>query len=67
MIEEELLRRYLVPLQDVEATRTAGPAKRSYRFVDDGVPDELVAGLLGAQRVAHAHVEIGDSSITLRR
>ena len=50
MSDEELLRRYLVPLQDVEATRAAGPASRTYHFDVDGVPESLINDLLAGQR-----------------
>ena len=43
MTDEELLRRYLVPLPDVEATHAAGPAPRDFHFEADGVPTSLVA------------------------
>ena len=48
MSDEELLRRYLVPLQDVEATHAAGPAARSYHFEDDRIPQSLIDDLLAA-------------------
>jgi oxaloacetate decarboxylase alpha subunit len=67
MSDEELLRRYLVPLQDVEATRAAGPPPTTYRFADDGIPHALVDDLLAARRPAYAHIETGTASVTLRR
>jgi oxaloacetate decarboxylase alpha subunit len=67
MSDEELLRRYLVPLQDVEATRAAGPAATTYRFEHDDVPGRLIDDLLAGTRASFAHIETGDASITLRR
>ncbi len=67
MSDEELLRRYLVPLPDVEATRAAGPAKRTYDFDLDGVPESLVNQLMATSRATIAHIEIGDATLSLRR
>ena len=67
MSDEELLRRYLVPRQDVEATHAAGPALRTYHFEDDGVPESLINDLLATSRIGFAEVEVGGSSVTLRR
>jgi oxaloacetate decarboxylase alpha subunit len=67
MTDEELLRRYLVPLQDVEATRAAGPAATTYRFEADGVPEAMITELLAGTRASYAHVETASSSVTLRR
>jgi oxaloacetate decarboxylase alpha subunit len=65
--DEELLRRYLVPLQDVEATRAAGPAATTNRFEHDDVPGGLVDELLAGTRASFAHLETRDASITVRR
>jgi oxaloacetate decarboxylase alpha subunit len=67
MTDEELLRRYLVPLQDVEATRAAGPAARDTVIEADGVPVALIEELLTSSRVAFAQIDMARSSITLRR
>jgi oxaloacetate decarboxylase alpha subunit len=67
MSDEELLRRYLVPLSDVEATRAAGPAKQTYEFDLDGVPEPLVTQLLATSRATFAHIQIGDAALTVRR
>ena len=67
MSDEELLRRYLVPLQDVEATHAAGPAPRTYHFEDDGIPESLDQRPAGRTRIGFAHIETGASSVTLRR
>ncbi len=67
MTDEELLRRYLVPLPDVEATHAAGPAAREFHFDADGVPTSQVLDLLQRSRASFAHVEIGSATVTLRR
>jgi len=67
MSDEELLRRYLVPRQDVEATHAAGPAAHSYRFEADGVPESLVDDILSASRIGLAEIEIGGFNVRLRR
>jgi oxaloacetate decarboxylase alpha subunit len=66
MSDEELLRRYLVPAQDVEATRAAGPARQTYEF-HDAVPEQLVRTLLTGARAAYAHIEAGPTTLTVRR
>jgi oxaloacetate decarboxylase alpha subunit len=67
MSDEELLRRYLVPRQDVEATHAAGAPAATYHFAVDGVPESLVTDLLSASRIGLAEIEIGEWSVTLRR
>ena len=67
MSDEELLRRYLVPRQDVDATHAAGAAARTYRFETDGVPESLVDDILSASRIAFAEVEIGGFNVRLSR
>jgi oxaloacetate decarboxylase alpha subunit len=69
MSDEELLRRYLVPLQDVEATRAAGPAPVAYHFddhVDGAVTDQLV-DRLSTSRAAYARIEMGARTVEVRR
>ena len=71
MTDEELLRRYLVPLQDVEATRAAGPASRSIQFngqfQGDQNLDTLIHDLFAGSRLTYAHIETGDTNVTVRR
>jgi oxaloacetate decarboxylase alpha subunit len=67
MTDEELLRRYLVPLPDVEATHAAGPAPREYHFESDAAPTSLVLDLLQASRASFVQVDIGSTTVTLRR
>jgi oxaloacetate decarboxylase alpha subunit len=67
MTDEELLRRYLVPQPDVDATHAAGPAPRDYHFEADDVPETLVNELLRASRATFAHVETSNATVTLRR
>jgi oxaloacetate decarboxylase alpha subunit len=67
MSDEELLRRYLVPLQDVEATRAAGPVARTYQFEDDGIAASLLDDLLTGTRIGFAEIEADGTTVTLRR
>ncbi len=67
MSDEELLRRYLVPLQDVQATRAAGPPVTTYRFADDPLAAAVVDSVLASRRATYAHIETAAASITLRR
>jgi oxaloacetate decarboxylase (Na+ extruding) subunit alpha len=67
MSDEELLRRYLVPMQDVEATRAAGPPAREFPLVDDHAATSLVLDLLASSRAAFAEVETSDGTITMSR
>ncbi len=64
--DEELLLRYLVPLEDIEATRAAGPLRRDYPFQDDSLPG-LVREILGLTRPAYVHLKQPNMSLTLRR
>jgi oxaloacetate decarboxylase alpha subunit len=52
--DEELVRRYYAPLEDVEATRAAGPLKRDYDFVDDSSLPDLVTAVLTMPQVERA-------------
>jgi oxaloacetate decarboxylase alpha subunit len=67
MTDEELLRRYLVPLPDVEATHAAGPAPREFHFEANGVPTSLVLDILKTSRASFAQVDIGSATVTMRR
>ena len=67
MSDEELLRRYLVPLPDVEATRAAGPAPREFHFGANGAPAKLIADLLKTSRASFAEIETDSAAITVRR
>jgi oxaloacetate decarboxylase alpha subunit len=65
MSDEELLRRYLVPSQDVEATRAAGPPSRSFA-PREMAHDPVISELLASSRAVFAHVETADTSVTVR-
>jgi oxaloacetate decarboxylase alpha subunit len=66
MSDEELLSRYLVPTEDIDATRTAGPLRRDYPLRDnDSLPD-LVQHILGLKRPGYVHIRRPDMSLTLR-
>jgi hypothetical protein len=67
MTDEELLRRYLVPLPDVEATHAAGPAAREFHLEANGVPTSMVLDILKTSRASFARVDIGSETITMQR
>jgi oxaloacetate decarboxylase alpha subunit len=67
MSDEELLTRYLVPLEDIEATRAAGPLRRDYRFRDDESLPELVRDILALTRPGYIRLQRPDFSLILRR
>ena len=63
--DEELLLRYLVPLEDVEATRSAGPLDPGYAFADD--LDGFVDHLLALRRPGSIELRARDLQISLHR
>jgi oxaloacetate decarboxylase alpha subunit len=65
--DEELLSRYLVPLEDVEATRAAGPPKPTYVFRDSTDAVRLVERVSQLRRPAYVHIRRPDFELTLRR
>lgn len=65
--DEELLSRYLVPLEDVEATRAAGPPSPTYVFRDSTDALRLVERVSAMQRPAYVHIRRPDFELTLRR
>jgi oxaloacetate decarboxylase (Na+ extruding) subunit alpha len=66
MPDEELLSRYLVPAEDIDATRAAGPVSRGYPLRDeDSIPD-LVQHILSLKRPAYVHITRPDVSLTIR-
>ena len=65
--DEELLLRYLVPLEDIEATRAAGPLRRDYPLRDDADLPDLVQHILGLTRPGSVHLSTPDASVTVTR
>lgn len=65
--DEELLLRYLVPLDDVEATRAAGPLRRDYPIRDDEDLPTLVQHILGLRRPSSVSLTTSDTSVTVTR
>jgi oxaloacetate decarboxylase alpha subunit len=63
--DEELLRRYLAPLEDIEATRAAGPIARDYRFTSDLTMTDVVGQILASKRLGYAHVDMPGFSVTV--
>ena len=67
MSDEELLCRYLVPREDYEATRAAGPLQRSFTFTDAAATDALLESALRLRRPSYVRVRRGGVELTLRR
>ena len=66
MTDEELLRRYLVPLPDVEATR-AQPVYPDYDYHDETTELDLVTALMATRRPRSVHVSRGTTSLHMER
>jgi oxaloacetate decarboxylase alpha subunit len=67
LTDEELLSRYLVPLEDIEATRAAGPVSPTYVFRDSAETMRLVEEVSALRRPVYVHVKRDDLDLTLRR
>ena len=65
--DEELLLRYLVPLDDLERTRAAGPVPRTYKFEDTMTMKDMLDHLMTLKRPQHIAINGHDGSLTLRR
>jgi oxaloacetate decarboxylase alpha subunit len=65
--DEELLLRYMVPAEDIEAAKRAGPLNPSYDFRDQTTVRELIDRALELRRPRHLHVSQPDLDLTLRR
>ena len=65
--DEELLLRYMVPLEDLEAAKAAGPVERTYGLRDTTTVRELVDRALAMRRPRQVRVERPGMSLTLRR
>jgi hypothetical protein len=65
--DEELLLRYLVPAEELQAARAAGPVKATYDFRDTTTVGELLDQALALRRPRHVRVTRTDLDLTLRR
>jgi len=63
--DEELLLRYMVPLEDIEAARAAGPVKGGYEFRDRTTLRELVDHALTLKRVKQLRIAVPEGRIEL--
>jgi oxaloacetate decarboxylase (Na+ extruding) subunit alpha len=63
--DEELLLRYMVPLDDIEAAKAAGPVKPRYDFHDTTTLNDLINHALTLKRPRHLHVSVPEGSVTL--
>ena len=66
MSDEELISRYLVPAEDIEATRAAGPVPRDYPLRGEETMAELVEHILTLKRARHVHIKTPDGEVTVR-
>ncbi len=65
--DEELLLRYLVPEEDLNAARAAGPVKRTYDYEDELDMQALVDHLITLKRPKQVRVSRPDGEIILSR
>jgi oxaloacetate decarboxylase (Na+ extruding) subunit alpha len=65
--DEELVRRYYAPLEDVEATRAAGPLKRTYEFEDDMSLPTVVRHILEMSRAGRVLFQAPGISLDVAR
>ena len=65
--DEELLLRYLVPLEDLEAARAAGPVKPFYEFRDTTSVHDILERALTLKRPRHVRIARPEIDLTLRR
>jgi oxaloacetate decarboxylase alpha subunit len=65
--DEELLLRYLAPATDLDATRAAGPLKRSYDFDDATTLKDLLDHLMTLKRPRQVVVAGREGNLTLSR
>ena len=63
--DEELLLRYMVTDEDLEAARAAGPARRSYDLIDPNSIQQLIEHALTLKRARHVSVRSPQGSFTL--
>ncbi len=52
--DEELLRRYLAPLEDIAATKQAGPIARDYQFSETATISDVLGQILSMKRLGYA-------------
>jgi oxaloacetate decarboxylase (Na+ extruding) subunit alpha len=63
--DEELLLRYMVPLDDLQAAYDAGPVKPTYDFRDDGSFKTLVDHALTLKRARHVRIRTPQGSLSI--
>ncbi len=63
--DEELFRRHFAPVEDIEATRAAGPLKRDY-LLRDSLSD-LITQAMEYPGARHVRLSTPDLSVDLRR
>jgi oxaloacetate decarboxylase alpha subunit len=63
--DEELLLRYMVPLEDLDAAYAAGPVQPSYDFHDTMTMRDLVEHALSLKRPRHIHIASPAGTVTV--
>jgi oxaloacetate decarboxylase alpha subunit len=65
--DEDLILRYLVPAEDVEAAYAAGPVPQTYSYTERTSPRQIIEHVLASSRTRSVAITRDDLSITLRR
>jgi oxaloacetate decarboxylase alpha subunit len=65
--DEELILRYLAPIEDIEATRAAGPVRRGYDFSDETSVPALVEEILKSSRAKSVKLRLPSMYIRVSR
>jgi hypothetical protein len=65
--DEELLLRYMVPVEDIDAVRAAGPLRTGYDFTDAATLPALVEHMQGLQRTRSVSVSHPAGRFALHR
>ena len=63
--DEELLLRYMVPAEDLEAAYAAGPVKPTYDFRDDSSLKALLDHALTLKRARHVQISTPQGSLSV--
>lgn len=63
--DEELLLRYMVPPEDVDAAKAAAPVKPTYEFHDELTLRQLVDHAMSLKRPRYVHLRTPEGTVTL--
>lgn len=65
--DEELILRYLAPVEDIDATRAMGPIRRGYDFADDTSVPRIVEEILRMRHPGEIRLELPSMSLRVAR